>query len=315
MKIIFAGTPEIAARVLDSLLLQKEHEIVAVLTQADRPSGRGQKLTMSPVKIRALHAGVPVYQPLKLTQPEIHAVLQKYQADLMIVVAYGLIIPTSILVLPRWGCWNIHVSLLPRWRGASPIQRAIEAEDPETGVTLMQMDAGLDTGPILLQKKIRLHKTLTSKDLHDLLAEKSIQILEEGFELQQAGLLHAKPQSEEGVSYAYKIKKTEAQLDWTMPATKLAAKIRALSTWPVCFSQYQDKIIKIGNAEVAGSEPSITEIQPGRIAYIHSNGVGVETGCGILEILSLQLPAGKMLATAIFLNGRRNFFIESEFFR
>src|ERR1700677_4049761 len=212
MKIIFAGTPEIAATIFQKLL-GSTHSIEAVLTQPDRPAGRGQKVLMSPVKALALAENIVVYQPETLKGLDIQALLKGHEADLMIVVAYGLIIPPAVLSIPRLGCWNVHVSLLPRWRGAAPIQRALEAGDSETGVSLMQMDAGLDTGPILLQEKMAITADMTAGLLHDLLAASGADILLQGLALQEAGKLTAISQPPHGASYAHKLNKEEARID------------------------------------------------------------------------------------------------------
>lgn len=304
MKLLFAGTPEIAATVLQGLL-QSEHEVLAVLTQPDRPSGRGQKLIASSVKVLALEAGIPVHQPLKLRDPEIQDLLKSYQADLMIVVAYGLIVPEAVLAIPKLGCWNVHVSLLPRWRGAAPIQRAIEAGDTQTGVTLMQMDKGLDTGPILLQEKVAISAQMTAGALHDLLAEKGVEILLKGLSLQEQGHLAAKPQEDIGVTYAGKLDKLEARIHWNQKASEIACKIRAFNPWPVAYGVYQDQNIRIWKARPAkDSKPA----KPGVIQYINAEGIGVQTGEGVLEILELQMPAGKILSVPVFLNGHHDFF-------
>ncbi len=296
MKLIFAGTPEIAATVLQGLL-QSEHEVVAVLTQPDRPSGRGQKLTPSPVKALALEHHLPVLQPLKLSQD----LLKNFEADLMIVVAYGLIIPEAVLTIPRQGCWNVHVSLLPRWRGAAPIQRAIEAGDRETGVTLMQMDKGLDTGPILLQEKVMITEEMTGGMLHDLLAEKGRDLLLQG--LQNIHHLKPEPQASTGVSYAKKLCKEEAHIDWSKEG--IACKIRAFNPWPICYTTYNDEVIRIWKARVIRER---REGLLGQILYIHKEALGVHIQEGVLEVLELQRAGGKPLAISVFLNGHPDFF-------
>ncbi len=301
MKLIFAGTPEIAAVVLERLL-QTEHQICAVLTQPDRPAGRGQKSLASPVKILAEAKQIPIHQPLSLKAPEIQQTLQAYDADLMIVVAYGLIVPQAVLDIPRLGCWNIHVSLLPRWRGAAPIQRAIEAGDTETGVTIMQMDKGLDTGPILLQEAVSITPTMTGGELHDLLAERGAECLLQA--LKQQAALEPQVQPTEGMTYAAKLTKEEACIDWQQPATTLDCKIRAFHPWPICFTHYEGQVLRILKARVGQAGPGVA----GTIMQVGPEALTVQTGEGRLDILSLQLPGSKALEVKVFLQGRRDFF-------
>lgn len=306
MKIIFAGTPDIAATILTGLL-GSEHQVIAVLTQPDRPCGRGQKVVASPVKTLALQHNISVYQPEKLSEPDIQDKLKAMQADLMVVVAYGLIIPQAVLDIPRLGCWNVHVSLLPRWRGAAPIQRAIEAGDTQTGVTLMQMDKGLDTGPILLQEKVTIGQDMTSRELHDLLAAKGSDLLLQGLNLQLQNKLTATSQPNENISYAHKITKEEARIDWSEPAAVIECKIRAFNPWPVAYTTYNDQVIRLWQAKAINHE---RPIHIGQIQYIRQDAIGIATGEGILEILELQLAAGKRLPVTTFLNGHRDFFVE-----
>ncbi|MCX7122368.1 MAG: methionyl-tRNA formyltransferase [Gammaproteobacteria bacterium] len=299
MKIIFAGTPEISAIVLENLLAAG-HEICAVLTQPDRPSGRGQKLIASSVKLLALSHEIPVYQPISLKDIEIQNVLQDFHADLMVVVAYGLIVPQVVLDIPGLGCWNVHVSLLPRWRGAAPIQRAIEAGDALTGVTIMQMDKGLDTGPILLQESVAILPEMTAGDLHDLLAVRGAALLVQAL----ADPPSPKAQPLEGSTYAAKLTKEEARIDWAKNAVDIERKIRAFSPWPICFTGYGGQIIRVLKA--CALEGKKAEI--GCILNVRDDAIGVQTGEGILDILSLQLPGGKPLDIKVFLNGRPDFF-------
>ena len=301
MKLIFAGTPEIAATVLERLLAT-EHEVCAVLTQPDRPSGRGQKMVSSPAKALALAHSIPVHQPLSLKEPEIQQILKAYQADLMIVVAYGLIVPQSVLDIPRLGCWNVHVSLLPRWRGAAPIQRAIEAGDLVTGVTIMQMDKGLDTGAILLQESVAITPKMTAGELHDLLAVKGAALLTQAL-VQQPDLL-PQAQSAEGMTYAAKLSKDEAQIDWNKTALAIDCLVRAFNPWPICFTHYQGQIVRVLKARLVEGKKD----QVGKIVYTTDEAIGVQTGEGVLEILSVQLPGGKALDMKTFFNGRRDFF-------
>lgn len=312
MKLVFAGTPGIAATVLKHLLVSKQ-EILAVLTQPDRPSGRGQKLLPSPVKELALSHQLPVYQPLSLKEPEIQKLLKDYQADLMIVVAYGLIIPQAVLDIPKFGCWNVHVSLLPRWRGAAPIQRAIEAGDSETGVTLMQMDKGLDTGPILLQEKLAITPDMTGGLLHDVLAEMGAKLLLKGLKLKLEESLLLMQQPETGMTYAAKLSKSESQIDWSQSATEIECKIRAFNPWPICFTTYNDEPIRIWKAHVTNASKMVSK-HVGQIISITSESLEIQTGRGVLEILEIQRPAGKILSMQTFLNGHLDFFKEGAIF-
>ncbi len=300
MRLVFAGTPEIAAVVLQRLL-NASHEICAVLTQPDRPAGRGQKELASPVKQLAEAQGIPVHQPTSLKQSEIQDALKNYQADLMIVVAYGLIIPQVVLDIPALGCWNVHVSLLPRWRGAAPIQRAIEAGDAQTGVTIMQMDKGLDTGPILLQEAVAITPTMTAGQLHDLLAIKGADLLLEALASQP--LPQAQPL--EGVTYAAKLSKEEARIDWSKSALQIDCAIRAFNPWPIAFADYEGQRLRIFKARAVFGAGCA---QPGEIIAIHEDRIVIQTAEGQLDILSLQLPGGKVLDTGVFLRGRPDFF-------
>ena len=226
MKIVFAGTPEFAVSSLR--VAARHHEVVAVYTQPDRPAGRGRGLMPSPVKLEAIARGIPVFQPEHLKTPEAQQQLRDLQPDLMVVVAYGLILPKAVLAIPTHGCWNVHASLLPRWRGAAPIQRAIQAGDTETGVCLMQMEAGLDTGPVLLRQHTPIQAGELGGSLHDRLAELGAQVLSDGLGLLRAGLKPiAQPQPEQGVTYAHKLDKAEARLDWSQDAQVLERTVRA----------------------------------------------------------------------------------------
>ncbi len=310
MRLAFAGTPEIASTIFADLLQHREHEVVVVLTQPDRPSGRGQKLENSPVKTLALAENIPVYQPLTLKGEEAQSILKSYDFDLMIVVAYGLMIPQTVLEIPQFGCWNIHVSKLPRWRGAAPIQRCIEAGDSDTGVTLMQMDKGLDTGPILLQETCSISKTVTAGELHDGLALMGADLLQRGLALKQSGALMLHPQNEADASYAKKLSKEEARLDWSLSAQVLERKIRAFHPWPICHTTYNDTVIRIWQARCPEVQCESISKHIGQIVYIKNEAIGIQTRQGILEILSLQIPGGKVLPVALFLQGHRHFFVE-----
>ena len=290
MKIIFAGTPEIAETVLKKLLTT-EHDIIAVYTQPDRPAGRGRQLTASPVKQLALVNTIPVEQPETLKTPEAQAQLASYQADLMIVVAYGLILPQAILDMPQHGCWNVHVSLLPRWRGAAPIQRAIEAGDKQTGVSIMQMDAGLDTGDILLQRQCGIACDETTGSLHDKLATQGADALLTALQQYDAGTLHPTAQTGD-VCYAKKLSKQEALIDWSKPATTIERKIRAFNPWPGCYFEHKGQRIKVWQVSA----------QPG------TEGISMQTGNGVLRLLELQLPGTTRQSAKAILNGHPDLF-------
>jgi methionyl-tRNA formyltransferase len=309
MKIIFAGTPEFAAVALDALY-QAGHEITLVLTQPDRPAGRGMQLQASPVKQRAQAHQTPVAQPqsLKLDgkYPEVareaHALLQATPHDLMIVAAYGLILPRSVLDLPRHGCINIHASLLPRWRGAAPIHRAIEAGDERSGITIMQMEEGLDTGPMLLEESLEIGEDDNTGSLHDKLAAMGARMIVEAVGvLEQDGKLTATPQPEQGVTYAAKISKDEAALDFTLSAEQLARRIRAFNPFPGATARSGEALVKLWNARAINEESSAA---PGEIISADAQrGVLVATGKGVLQLTELQKPGGKRLPAAEFLKG------------
>jgi methionyl-tRNA formyltransferase len=305
MRLVFAGTPEIASTVL-AKLCTTEHEIVAVLTQPDRPAGRGQKLHESTVKQLAKQQGFIILQPKSLKTPEIFTELQALQADLMIVVAYGLLIPQTILDLPKFGCWNIHVSLLPRWRGAAPIQRALEAGDERTGVSIMQMDAGLDTGPILLQKIIQILPDDTAQSLHDRLADLGADTLLTALTMLEQNKLKALPQTEHDVTHAKKLTKEESRLDLSLSADALARKVRAFDPWPMASLTYNDEILKLGKVSVSDHE---NHGHVGEIVDVNPEFILVQTGKGRLRIEALQKAGGKMLSIREFLNGHKDFFV------
>lgn len=301
MKIIFAGTPEFAAIALKALL-DSPHQIVAVLTQPDRPSGRGLKLTASPVKMLAETMHVPLYQPATLKNPEQQNILATLQADVMVVAAYGLILPKEILHLTPLGCINIHPSLLPRWRGAAPIQRTIYAGDRETGVTIMQMDEGLDTGPMLLKKSIILTGNETSQILHDQLAALGAEAVLETLDLLSQQQIHPHPQDDRLATYAYKITKEEALIDWHRPAVELEREIRAFNPKPVAFTMWRNQPLRIWLAKVIPGTPET----PGILVHASKEGIDIATQQGILRLLQLQLPGGKILSCADFYNAKQH---------
>ena len=301
MKIVFAGTPDFAVPSLRAAA--RHHEVVAVYTQPDRPAGRGRGLMPSPVKLEAIARGIPVHQPQTLRDAQAQEVLRALQPDLMIVVAYGLILPRAVLDIPTYGCWNVHASLLPRWRGAAPIQRAIEAGDAETGVCLMQMEAGLDTGPVLLSQSMAISDVDTGGQLHDRLAEQGAQVLSDGLGLLRAGLKPiAQPQPEQGVTYAHKLDKAEARLDWNQAAEALARRVRAFNPWPVAEAELQGERVRIHGAVAVEQDHGKA---PGTLLAASRDGIDVACGQGILRLRVVQREGGKAITAADYLNARR----------
>lgn len=303
LRLVFAGTPEFAVPGLRACL-DAGVEVVAAYTQPDRPAGRGRKLAPSPVKQTALAAGLPVEQPESLRTPEAQRRLAEYAPDLMVVIAYGLILPRKVLAIPRLGCWNVHASLLPRWRGAAPIQRAILAGDAETGVCLMRMEAGLDTGPVLLQQRTPIHHDDTGGSLHDRLAELGAHILREGLARALRGEeLAATPQQDVGATYAHKLDKAEAQLDFTLPAGALERKVRAFDPWPVAECELAGERVRVwgAQAQAAGTGNG----QPGSIVAASKHGIDIACGAGVLRITALQRAGGRPISAADYLNARQ----------
>ncbi|CTP86715.1 Methionyl-tRNA formyltransferase [Xanthomonas translucens pv. poae] len=302
MKIVFAGTPDFAVPSLRAAA--QRHEVVAVYTQPDRPAGRGRGLTPSPVKLEAVARGIPVLQPDTLRSPEALQALRALQPDLMVVVAYGLILPKAVLAIPTHGCWNVHASLLPRWRGAAPIQRAIEAGDSETGVCLMQMEAGLDTGPVLMSQRTPIGDSDTGGQLHDRLAALGAQVLADGLGLLRAGIRPVpQPQPEVGVTYAHKLDKAQARLDWQQPAAQLALRVRAFNPWPITEAVLAGERVRIHGAvalELAHAQP------PGTVLAASKQGIDIACGQGALRLRVLQREGGKAITAADYLNARRD---------
>jgi len=296
MKLIFAGTPEFAAQAL-AALIAAGHEIALVLTQPDRPAGRGMKLKPSPVKALALEHGLRVEQPLSLKNDEAQAMLADIGAELMVVAAYGLILPRAVLEIPARGCLNIHASLLPRWRGAAPIQRAIEAGDAETGITIMQMDVGLDTGDMLSIHPVAIAADETGASLHDKLAETGAHAIVDT--LAKLDGLTPVQQPEEGVTYAQKLAKAEAQLDWNQSAEELARRIRAFNPVPGAATLLAGEPLKLWLAEAVAGQG-----EPGTVLAADADGVVVAAGSGAVRISALQAPGGKRLAARDFVAGR-----------
>ncbi len=281
---------------------ERRHRVVAVYTQPDRPAGRGRRLTMSAVKQCALRHGLPLEQPATLRDPEALQRLQHWRADLMIVVAYGLLLPPSVLRTPRLGCVNIHASLLPRWRGAAPIQRAILAGDRTSGVTIMQMDAGLDTGPVLLERALPIEERETAASLHDRLAALGAQAILEAVDRLAAGAAQARPQPDDGATYATKLSKEEAMIDWSRSALQIDRQVRAFNPWPVAQTLWQGQQLRIweatpGDATAKGA--------PGAVMAADPHGMLVATGDGTLRVTRVQAAGRKAQSVAEFLNAHR----------
>ena len=301
LRLIFAGTPEFAVPCFEACRASGA-DVVAVYTQPDRPAGRGRRLTPSPVKQAALAVGIAVEQPESLKSPEAQRTLANYQPDLMIVVAYGLILARKVLATPRLGCWNVHGSLLPRWRGAAPIQRAILAGDIESGVDLMQMEAGLDTGPVLLQRRTPIAIDETGGSLHDRLSLLGADVLAEGLRRTVAGeSLAATPQSEDGVTYAHKLDKAEARLDVARPAAELERQVRAFNPWPVAEAEVLDEPLRIWAAHAIDRDHGAA---PGAVLGASRDGIDLACGEGVLRITALQRAGGKRISAADYLNAR-----------
>ena len=301
MRLVFAGTPEFAATALKALLTT-HHQVVGVYSQPDRPAGRGRKLTPSPVKQVALEQDIPVEQPLNFKSEDSLATLGNYQADLMIVVAYGLLLPQAVLDTPRLGCINVHASLLPRWRGAAPIQRAILAGDTETGVGIMKMEAGLDTGPVLLEKRCPIHNNDTAQVLHDRLATLGAEALVSSLAQIEDRLARARPQDETRKTYAHKLEKQEAQIDWQHSAEHILRQVNAFNPWPVAQTQWRGDTMRIWEAQLADSSQNG---QPGEVLSVNKQGIDIACGDGVLRITLLQVPGKRAMAVRDFLNANQ----------
>ncbi|QEP42851.1 methionyl-tRNA formyltransferase [Ectothiorhodospiraceae bacterium BW-2] len=298
---IFAGTPEFAAEALKQLL-QSEHTVVAVYTQPDRAAGRGRKLTPSAVKRVALEHQLPLCQPDKLKdEPQLWQQLRQWQADVMVVAAYGLILPPEVLSIPPLGCLNIHASLLPRWRGAAPIQRAILAGDQQTGITIMQMDSGLDTGAMLYRLELTIEPNESAAQLQDRLAVSGGEALLTTLQQLQRGELTAEPQSESGACYAKKLHKSEAVIDWSRSSDQIARQIAAFNPWPVAQTTLQGEVVRIWQAQAINQPaPPLT----GEVIRADRHGIEVACGQGSLRIIQLQLPGKRPMQASDFLTSR-----------
>jgi methionyl-tRNA formyltransferase len=304
LRIAFAGTPEFA-RTAFQAVLDSRHELVGVFTRPDRPRGRGQRISASPVKEAALAAHLPVSQPATARDGAMLLELQSWRADVLVVVAYGLILPQPLLDAPRLGSVNVHASLLPRWRGAAPIQRAILAGDTQTGVTLMRMQAALDAGPMLLQRSIPIHATDTSARLHDTLAQLGAQTLLEGLDALAAGVLPATPQPAEGVTYAAKISKSEAAIDWRRSATQIDRQVRAFNPWPVAQTGFEETPLRILAARLyEKGAPALEGRAPGTVVQVLGDAIVVQCGEGHLALTQVQRAGRRPVAAHEFAGGR-----------
>jgi methionyl-tRNA formyltransferase len=301
LRVVFAGTPDFSVPCLEACRASGA-DVVAVYTQPDRPAGRGRKLTPSPVKQAALAAGIAVEQPESLKSAEAQQALAAYRPDLLVVVAYGLILPRKVLAIPRHGCWNVHASLLPRWRGAAPIQRAILAGDTESGVDLMQMEAGLDTGPVLLERRTPITRDDTGGSLHDRLSVLGAEALAEGLARLLAGeSLVAQPQVEAGVVYAHKLDKAEAKLDFSRPALELERQVRAFDPWPVAEGEIAGEPLRIWAARAIELDHHAA---PGSVLAASRDGIDLACGYGALRVTALQRAGGKRIGAVDYLNAR-----------
>lgn len=302
LKVVFAGTPEFAAIALEAITLT-QHEVIGVYTQPDRASGRGLKKTKSPVKEVAIDKEVTIFQPDTLKDAKEQDKLRELNPDVMVVAAYGLILPKEVLSIPRLGCLNIHASLLPRWRGAAPIQRAIMAGDKTTGITIMQMDEGLDTGDMLIKHEYALAQDETAQTLHDQLAKMGGEAITEALDLLAQGKLTPEKQNDDASTYAKKLKKEEGLIDWAHPAKDLERKIRAFNPWPVAFVEWSGKPLRIWQAQVINLQ---TNEEPGTLISASREGIDISTPEGVLRILKLQLPGGKPISASDFYNAHQN---------
>ena len=300
-RLVFMGTPAFAVPILKALL-RSEDQVVAVVTQPDKPAGRGKKLTPPPVKVLAQQHGLPVFQPEKIRDPAFYQVLKELKPDAIVVAAYGKILPKEVLEIPRYGCLNVHASLLPKFRGAAPINWAIISGERESGVTIMLMDEGMDTGDILLQEAVPIGPEETAGELHDCLAELGARLIVEAIRGLKEGNLLPRKQPEEGVSYAPMLRKEDGLLDFSRPAKELANLIRGLDPWPSAYTYFRQKLIKFFRPEVI---PQETSAAPGEIVALEEDGLVIATGEGLLKIKEVQPAGKKRMSAAEFIRGYR----------
>lgn len=305
LKIVFAGTPDFADMILKTLL-NHGHEIQAVFTQPDRPAGRGKKIQMSPVKQTALAHNLPTYQPVNFKSETSVEILRALEPDLMLVVAYGLILPKAVLSIPKMGCLNVHASLLPRWRGAAPIQRAIIAGDKVTGISIMAMDEGLDTGPIYSTKDCAISENDTGQSLHDKLAYIGADALLKTLNELEKNPVTPRPQDKTGITYAHKLNKNEARISWQNSADAIAKQVRAFNPWPIAFTQIEKTIVRVWGATISQEEAAFAK--PGKILSLGNDGISVATNKGTLTLSKLQMPGKKPCHAAELARGYPSLF-------
>ena len=303
LRLGFAGTPKFSVPALEALV-DSEHAVQAVFTKPDRPAGRGRHVQLSPVKRRALELGLTVLEPATFNSSDTLGTLRALDLDVLVVVAYGLILPAAALAVPRLGCFNIHASLLPRWRGAAPIQRALLAGDAVTGVTIMRMEVGLDTGPMLAVRAVDIEERDTGGSLHDRLAEVGATLLRETLDARACGALPETPQPEAGVTYAHKISKAEAEIDWRSDAEQVLRKVRAFNPAPVAQTRWSDQQVRVWEAEIAPAM-ACAEAPPGTVIDAGPGGIDVTCGRGVLRVTRLQIAGRKPMTAADILNSQR----------
>lgn len=302
MKIIYMGTPEFAVGALEAII-QAGHQVVLVVTQPDKPKGRGKEMQMTPVKECAQRHGIPVFQPIKIKEPEAVAKLREYEADAFVVAAFGQFLSEEILTMPKYGCINIHASLLPRYRGAGPIQRVILNGEKETGITIMQMDKGIDTGDILLQGSISIDKKETGDSLHDKLAVEGARLIVEALPKIEKGELVPIKQNDEDSCYAKMLSKAMGEIDWNKSALVIERMVRGLNSWPSAYTFYNGKTLKIWSSEVSGKETALQDAAPGEVTAVDKDALYVRTGESDLKVTEVQLEGKKRMAVKDFLLG------------